>query len=210
MPRITLFCLPELRHRVDLLANMLEQNGIAVEVASETRSEISDPVLVVCSEQALQTPWMQAVLQREVRIAALLFENVAVPAGCAYVADLCAWPARSADRNLIDLISWLNRYPVVSAPSVQVDKVSDTVAAGGSYKPGRRSVRLVGSSVTVVALIGLLMWAADSGQGVVEKQSAEESVVELDLEESIGTMVLVGEDPPIEARGVRQTLVRRV
>ncbi len=205
MPRITLFCQPELRHRVDLLANMLDQNGIAVEVVSETSSEISDPVLVVCSERALQTPWIQAIFRREVRIAALLFEKVAIPEGCAYVADLCAWPARSADRNLIDLISWLNGYPVVAAAAVQIEKVPATVDAVSRLKRGRSPVRIVGSTVIVVALMGLLMWAADSGRGAVEKKLAEEDVVP-DLGDSSGALVLAEKDPLLEAPGVRRSL----
>ncbi len=182
MARITLFCLRELRHRVDLLADMLDQNGIAVEVLSQTESRISDPTLIVCNAEALQTPWVQAIFEREVRVAALLFENVAVPESCAHVVDLCAWPARSADRNLIDLISWLNRSPVVSAPLPQ-DKVVPTAESRGSnYNKGRRWLRIVGSGVTVIALMGLLMWAADSGRGTAEKKLSEQSVVVLDAE----------------------------
>ena len=61
----TLFCLPELRHRVDLLAQMLDQNGIAVTVKTKSSVQISDPTLLVYNEETLKSEWMQAVLERK-------------------------------------------------------------------------------------------------------------------------------------------------
>ena len=107
MASVDLFCVPEDRHRVILLADLLERAGQPLRLRTEAVSVPSAPSLVVCTAAALRHEWLVTLLQSDRQVVAIRLDNARLPAPCDEVIDLQSWPARSADAKVGGLVRLL-------------------------------------------------------------------------------------------------------
>lgn len=157
MARVDLFCVPEDRHRVILLADLLERAGQSLQLRTEPVAVPSDPVLVVCTAAALRQEWLVALLQSDRQVVAIRLDNTRLPGHDAQIIDLQSWPARSADAKVGGLVRLLQAplpgAPPGSGPKVRVRSAPLKRAAPQSSWTGG----LVAGGLLL--LTGMVLWA---------------------------------------------------
>ena len=67
MARVDLFCVPEYRHRVILLVDLLEPAGQSLKLHTAPVGATSDPLLLVCTAVGLRSPWLAVLDWRQRR-----------------------------------------------------------------------------------------------------------------------------------------------
>jgi hypothetical protein len=161
MASVDLFCVPEDRHRVILLADLLERAGQPLRLRTEPVAAPSDPSLVVCTAAALRHEWLVTLLQSDRQVVAIRLDNARLPAPCDEVIDLQSWPARSADVKVGGLVRLLQaplrapreggspagRSGVGVRPASRKRPVSQNPWAGGLLVVG------------LVVLTGIVLWS---------------------------------------------------
>ncbi len=176
MARVDLFCVPEDRHRVILLADLLEKAGQSLRLRTEPTALPSDPLLVVSTAAALRHDWLVALLQSDQQVVAIRLDNAPLPGLCAAVVDLQSWPARSADAKVGGLVRLL-RAPGAGEPRAS--------RSGGRVrsvppKPAPSRNSWTGGLVAggLLLLTGMVLWSLvpdseTSGQSEITRTAPE-------------------------------------
>lgn len=207
MAPIDLFCVPEDRHRIVLLADLLNRAGQDVVLREALVGTPSEPRLVACTGRSLRAAWVRELLAAPGATVALRLDGVVLPAHCQQVVELTTWPARSADRQLGGLVRWL-RDPGsadLSRPGSTSQRRGATAVVGGARHraartPGRRWL----PAVTVVSLLGLttlLLWSLAREPDVPRRPS--QSAAGPDTE--TGRAVAIRDASPSAPRGTLQS-----
>ena len=157
MARVDLFCVPENRHRVILLADLLEKAGQSLRLRTEPTALPSDPLLVASTAAALRHDWLVALLQSDQQVVAIRLDNAPLPGRCAAVVDLQSWPARSADAKVGGLVRLL-QAPGAGAPQASRSGVR---VRSAPPKPAPSQNSWTGGLVAggLLLLTGMVLWA---------------------------------------------------
>lgn len=176
MARVDLFCVPEDRHRVILLADLLEKAGQSLRLRTEPTALPSDPLLVVSTAAALRHDWLVALLQSDQQVVAIRLDNAPLPGRCAAVVDLQSWPARSADAKVGGLVRLL-QAPGAGEPP---DSRSRVRVRAAPPKPAASRNSWTGGLVAggLLLLTGMVLWALvpdseTSGQSEITRTAPE-------------------------------------
>jgi hypothetical protein len=142
-----LFCDPDDRHRAVLVAGCLQDLGQPTRLVDEPEAP-APRALLLWTHRASRSPWLTQLLRDRRDLIVVAIDAAPLPADCPHVLMLTSWPARSADRSLGELVSWLNG---ASGPGPFARRAKAAREPGG------------GSALLVLGLLALLVGAVVLG-----------------------------------------------
>ncbi len=151
-----LFCDPDDRHRAVLLAGCLKDMGQPARLVDAPEPP-APRALLLWTNRASRSPWLSQLLRDNRDLIVLAIDSAPLPADCSHVLALQTWPARSADRSLGELVSWLKD---TSQPGPFPRRARASTEPGG------------GSALIVLAVMVLVIGAAVLGSRGPEAEDA--------------------------------------
>ncbi|MDH3641754.1 MAG: hypothetical protein OES38_06640 [Gammaproteobacteria bacterium] len=176
------------RHRVVLLARLLNGLGANVGLGTEPSMPRSDTVLVVCTSAAINEPWLTSLFTDYPNAVALLLDGVELPRPCTRAVDLTSWPARSADAAVRSLARWLKKPEMDRAFGVPAARRFKKGSKSGSRKKRDGPGPWVTASLLfgLIAGFGLLLWSTVPGDDEVDQSTTADTASDRRVEIGIG------------------------